>query len=176
MLIAHSPRMSSITLEKPFPFPGRTAGLRLALFERGVLEREVDIRFYLVCRLPAGHLAGEAALPFVISVQDLASWLHFTATAASPRSKSWVSCDCQTFRPLIPCYPMAQLRTIINPGRVDISLIRCVGAARKQDLRCLLRNVKKSLGNHCSGRGLAQCYNAELVDGCDGAAHGKHKR
>lgn len=45
MLIAHSPRMSSITLEKPFPFPGRTAGLRLALFERGVLEREVDIRF-----------------------------------------------------------------------------------------------------------------------------------
>ena len=55
--------MSSITLEKPFPFPGRIAGLRLALFERGVLEREVDIRFYLVRRLPAGHLAGEAALP-----------------------------------------------------------------------------------------------------------------
>jgi hypothetical protein len=55
LLIAHAPRASSIKLEKAFPFPGTVAGLHFALFERGGLEREVDICFFLDRRLPAGR-------------------------------------------------------------------------------------------------------------------------
>jgi len=40
-LIARLPL--SAALEKPFPFPAKRAGPRLALFEQGKLEREVDI-------------------------------------------------------------------------------------------------------------------------------------
>jgi len=55
LLIARVPRTSSVKLEKAFPFPGTVAGLHFALFERGGLKREVDIRFFLDRRLPAGR-------------------------------------------------------------------------------------------------------------------------
>jgi hypothetical protein len=76
-LIAHSPRSSSVTPEKAVALPGMIAGLRLALFERGRLEREVDILFYLVRRLPQATLPVGRRYPLAISVQDLASWFPF---------------------------------------------------------------------------------------------------
>lgn len=47
MLIAHLPPNAS---KEPFPFPASEAGRRLALFEHGKLEREVDILWFRVRR------------------------------------------------------------------------------------------------------------------------------
>lgn len=65
LLIARSPRLSSATLEKAAPFPAKWAGLGLALFERGKLEREVDMLLMWAHQLPAGHVAFGAAHPFL---------------------------------------------------------------------------------------------------------------
>jgi hypothetical protein len=142
LLIAHSPRASSVTPEKTFPLPGTVAGLRFALFERCGLVCEVDIRCFLVRRLLAGQLAGEAALPFFY----FRTGLNVLAACHGNRCFTPIRIvgvlRLPNLRPLIPCYPMAQPVAIINPGRVDISLIRGVRAGRKQDLSGLLRNVK----------------------------------
>ena len=77
----HSPRASSVTLEKPFPFPGTAAGLPHFLNGAGWCARLTFV-VLLVRRLPACHLAGEAALPFFISVQDLSILVAFSVNAA----------------------------------------------------------------------------------------------